>query len=356
MSDAPRTAINGLFVLALFYTLVWASDFLIPVVAAVIGSLILSAPRRYLADIGVPPIVTAFGVTILIIVGIGYGTTKLAEPATKFIEEIPELVEDLRSQVGVRGGIVEAAEDAVQATEDIVSGTDEGATDVRVVADSTVATTVLGVAPNLFAMITFALGLMFFLIAAGDDFLRKTVESYGSFRDKRKAIATVHLLEQRLGQYLGSITLINAGLGLAVGLAMWMWDVPNAVSIGVMAMLLNFMPFIGAVLGACIAGLMTFSSAGSLWEVMGVFGTYMALTSLEGQFITPMLLSRRLRLNTTFVFLAVAFFAYIWSIIGMIMAVPILIFTKTICDEVPGLQGIGRFLGDEVARPQHQTT
>lgn len=347
MTSQSKIPLNGLFSLALLYTLVLASDFLIPLAAAIIGALIFSAPRRALLRYGIPSFVTALFATTAMIFAIGYGTSQLAAPVISFVNQVPDLVDELRAQIGVKSGLVAAAEDAYEATQEMVSPESDTATDVRVVANSTVAGTILGFAPNILAKVGFGLCLMFFLISSGDGFATKIIESLRSFSDKRRALTTMRLIESRLGHYLGSITLINALLGLFVGFAMWIWGVPNAAGIGLMAMLLNFIPFLGAVIGAIVAGLIMFSQTESLWNVFGVFGTYMALSSLEGNFVTPMFLGRRLRLNATFVFLTVTFFAWIWSVVGMIMAVPLLIVVKTVCDEIESLSGIGRFLSNE---------
>ncbi len=100
-------------------------------------------------------------------------------------------------------------------------------------------------------------------------------------------------------------------------------------------------------MGATIAAAVAFVSLDGTWAAAGVFVTYVVLTSLEGQFITPLAISRRMRLNTTVVFLSVAFFAWIWSVMGMVVALPILIVVKIVCDETETLQTVARFLGDE---------
>ncbi len=116
---------------------------------------------------------------------------------------------------------------------------------------------------------------------------------------------------------------------------------------GVIAFALNFIPFLGAVAGGAVfAALAAYSEFQALWPTVGVFLTYVVLTGTEGgQLITPKLLSNRLKLNTTVVFLAVAFFAWIWSVIGMIVAVPILIVVKIVLDEIEATRRIGAFLG-----------
>ncbi|WP_324754962.1 AI-2E family transporter [Roseovarius sp. Pro17] len=131
---------------------------------------------------------------------------------------------------------------------------------------------------------------------------------------------------------------------------------PSAVVFGVMAFGLNFVPYLGGLLGAAIAAAVAFVSLNGVWPAAGVFAAYIALTAVEGQLITPLLISRRMRLNTTVVLLTVAFFAWIWSFMGMIVALPILIVVKVACDETTSLHTIGRFLGDiDDAKPRSDT-
>ena len=192
----------------------------------------------------------------------------------------------------------------------------------------------------------FALILLFFLVASGDLFLMKMLQSFERFSDKRRAVVVMKAIEDRLGYYLGGIALINAGLGVVIGAAMYLWGLPSAIVLGFMAFGLNFVPFLGGLMGATIAAAVAFVSLDGTWAAVGVFVTYIALTSIEGQFITPMAISRRMRLNTTIVFLTVAFFAWIWSVMGMVVALPILIVIKIICDETQSFATLGRFLGD----------
>lgn len=149
---------------------------------------------------------------------------------------------------------------------------------------------------------------------------------------------------------LGGIAIISGVLGLSIGVTMYLWGVPNAIALGIMGFTLNFAPFLCAVAGASIAALIAFVSLDTGWGAIGVFTTYMALTSIEGQLVTPVMIARRMQLNTPILFLIVAFFAYIWSVVGMVVAVPVLIVTKIVCDEVDGLKAIGQFLGDSSVR------
>ncbi|MFQ6551905.1 AI-2E family transporter [Aestuariibius insulae] len=341
--DVP---IIGIFCLLLLQALVWASDFLIPVTAACLGYFVLNKPRRFLATVGIPPVVSAALFTAILTALIALLLVQLSAPAAQFIEDLPSLMAQIKQKLSAAGGTLEAINDATVAAEEIIDSQDAETVEVEIVSDTGIASALFSMAPGFLSRILFALILLFFLVASGDMFLAKAVQSFDRFKDKRRTVEVVHTIEERLGYYLGGIAIINAGLSVAVAIAMTIWGLPNAVIFGFMAFGLNFVPFLGGLMGATIAAAVAFVSLDIAWATAGVFLTYIALTSVEGQFITPLVISRRMRLNTTIVFVFVAFFAWIWSIIGMIVALPILIVIKIACDETQSLQTLARFLGD----------
>lgn len=345
-SKRLELAAIGIFCILLLQTLVWASDFLIPVTAAFLGYFVLNRPRRWLAKAGVAPAVSAGLFTAILAAFIVVLLVQLSAPAAQFIEDLPSLMEQIKEKLSASGGTLEAINDATVAAEEIIADQGAETVAVEVVSNTGVAATIFSMAPGFLSRILFALILLFFLVASGDMFLSKAVQSFERFSDKRRAVEVLHAIEDRLGYYLGGITIINAGLGIAVAIAMSLWNLPGAVLLGFMAFGLNFVPFLGGLAGATIAAAIAFVSLEGTWAAAGVFGTYILLTSIEGQFITPVVISRRMRLNTTVVFLSVAFFAWIWSVMGMVVALPILIVLKIACDETQSLQTLARFLGD----------
>jgi predicted PurR-regulated permease PerM len=339
--------VTGIFVLLLIHSLIFASEFLLPVTSAILGAFILNAPRRGLERLGIKAPVAAAMFTIVIALVLGMAGMALADPITSFVTDIPRLVEQTIRQLTGPGGLFEPLSHAAEATgEALTAAGEDEPMRVEVVDDGGIATSVVALAPGLLSQMVFALCLLFFLVASGDLFIQKAVQVADRFEDKRATLRTIREIEARLGAYLGAITLINAGLGVAIGLAMWWWQLPSPWLMGMMAFALNFVPFVGAVIGAFIAGIIGFVTFDDAWIGLGVLGTYYALTAFEGQFVTPSLLGQRLKLNITMVFLSVAFFAWIWSVMGMVVAVPMLIVAKVICDSIPKLRKIGLFLGD----------
>ncbi|MEF9604012.1 AI-2E family transporter, partial [Paracoccus sp. PXZ] len=219
--------------------------------------------------------------------------------------------------------------------------------EVNATPETSTLASVLNLGPALVGQVIFTLFLLFFLISSGDLLYLKIVQSFDSMREKRAAYLALREIEDSLGAYLGAITLINACLGLAIGLAMWAWGMPSPVLFGLAAFLLNFIPYLGSVTGIIIATLVGVFVFDDLFAPLMVGLTYLAITALEGQLITPYFVSRRLQLNTVVVFLTVALWAWLWSVIGMIVAVPLLVVMRVLAEHIPGLQKFGNFLAGE---------
>jgi len=294
----------------------------------------------------VNPVMSATLFTAILASLIAILLVQLSAPTADFIEDLPSLIESIKLKLAASGGALEAINDATVAAEDMIADQDDETVAVEVVSNNGIAATIFSMAPAFLSRILFSLILLFFLVASGDMFITKTVQSFDRFSGKRRAVEVLKSIENRLGSCLGGIALINAGLGIAVAIAMYLWGMPSPLIFGFMAFALNFVPFLGGLMGATISAAVAFVSLDGTWAAAGVFATYIVLTSIEGQFVTPLLISRRMRLNTTVVFLAVAFFAWIWSVMGMVVALPILIVIKIACDETESLKTVGRFLGD----------
>ncbi len=347
----------GIFIVILVVALVTAASFLIPVTAAILSYFVFSRPRRMLERLGLPNMVIATFFTSILFVIVGVAIAWFAEPVANLIDDMPGLMQEMQVKLGDSNGTLAKVNEAAKAIDDAVSNADKSpAMEVAVVPETSTSLTILTMAPKVLSQVIFAIFLTFFLIGSGDFFALRTVQSLPKLQDKRRAVEIIKTIEDRLSRYLGGITIINAGLGLSIGAAMYLWGVPNAIALGAMGFALNFVPFLGAVAGASIAALVAYVSLDTGWEAVGVFATYMVLTSLEGQIVTPLVIARRMQLNTPILFLIVAFFAYIWSVVGMVVAVPVLIVLKIVCDEIDGLKPLGHFLGDSTVRTRRSAT
>lgn len=336
-------ALTGIFIFLAFAALAAGRAFLMPVTLAILLFFVFVPLRRRLDRQGVPPSLSAGGVVMLLIATIGVLATLLSGPAGQLIDDLPMITGRLQAQFEALRGTFGAIETALSRM--------PGEEGEAPVSGAEALLAVLSATPTLLAQTSLVLFLLFFLLASGDLLYLKIVQSFDNLRDKRRAYTALREIEDSLGSYLGSITLINAGLGLSIGCLMWLWGMPSPVLFGTMAFLFNFVPYLGAVAGTMIATLVALLSFPG-FQVPALVGlSYFALTTIEGQLVTPYFVSRRLQMNAVVVFLAVAMWAWLWSVIGMIVAVPVLVVASVICDHVPGLEKIGNFLWGEDPAP-----
>jgi predicted PurR-regulated permease PerM len=196
------------------------------------------------------------------------------------------------------------------------------------------------------AVIVVTIILLYFLLASGNLFLQKLVRVLPRFQDKRTAVTIVHQVEKDISLYLLTVTMINAGLGVAVGTAMYGLGMPNPVLWGVMAGCFNFIPYLGAITSAVVLTLVASVTFDQLAHIIVVPVVFAALTSLEGMIITPTVLGKRLSLNPVAIFIWLLLWGWLWGIPGTLLAVPLLAVIKIMCDNIAPLAPVGEFLGD----------
>jgi predicted PurR-regulated permease PerM len=138
---------------------------------------------------------------------------------------------------------------------------------------------------------------------------------------------------------------MNAGVGLATGLASYFCGLSDPVLWGTLAFLLNYVPIVGPLFGVgtvLVAGLLTFET---LWQASLPAGIYLVIHFIEGQTITPALLARRFTLNPALVIVSLVFWYWMWGVAGALLAVPMLVTFKVVCDRIRPLMALGHFIG-----------
>jgi predicted PurR-regulated permease PerM len=337
-------SITGLFVLALFYTLYFAQAFFLPVVLAVLLDFLLSPLIRALKQARVPePLGAALVIAVLLGVAGGavYG---LAGPAKEWVAKLPGSVREAQDRLEKLRKPVEqvskTAEQVEQATK-----METGKTPEVVVKGPTLSERLFGTTQTVLTGLLEVIILLYFLLAAGDLFLQKLIKVLPQLRDKKKAVAIARETEASISTYLVTVTLVNLGLGLAVAAVMFLLKMPNPLLWGALAALAEFIPYLGAtavVAVLTLAGLVTFEQIG---HALLVPGAYLVVNLLQSQFITPLILGRRLTLNPVAIFIGLIFWWWIWGVPGAFIAVPLIATFKIFCDHIEALAPIGEFLG-----------
>jgi predicted PurR-regulated permease PerM len=187
--------------------------------------------------------------------------------------------------------------------------------------------------------------LLYFLLASGDLFLRKLIKVLPTFKDKKRAVEIAREMEHNISTYLFTVTLINIGVGVAVGVGVWLLKMPNPVLWGALACVLTYIPYLGAMVGIGILSLAALLVFDDLGHALAVPAVYLVVSFLEGNFVTPLVLGRRLTLNPVVIFVGLLFWFFLWGIPGALLAVPTLAVFKIVCDHVDTLAPIGEFFG-----------
>jgi predicted PurR-regulated permease PerM len=175
----------------------------------------------------------------------------------------------------------------------------------------------------------------------GEDLLRKFVTVVPGWRQKRVTVDILRSIQNDISRYMLTITLINLGVAIATGLALyWIGLEPlDALLWGCVAGVLNFAPYVGPLVAAIaftLVGLVEFSSLGHALLVPGVF---LALHLVEGQFVTPLILGRRMAISPVILLLWLFLWGWMWGIAGLLLAVPMLVCFKIYCSRIEGMKG-----------------
>jgi predicted PurR-regulated permease PerM len=346
--------LTGLFILAVFYTMYFAQSLLIPIVLALLFNLLLAPVVRALKGyLRVPEWAGAALVLLGLAAGLIVAFYGLSGPAARWIDQLPFAVWEIEDKLGTLQEPIEEMRQAAKQVEEVAEGATAAPVEpggepqpVEVVVRSPSLTqTVLSGTAAVTAGLVVAVVLLYFLLASGDTLLRQAVTIAPRLRDKKRVVEIVREMEDDVSYYLLTISLINAGLGVAVGAAMFLLGMPNAILWGVMAAVLNFMPYLGALVGIGTVGLVALLTFDEPALIVLPPLTYFALTTFEAYFVTPSLLARRLTLNPVAVFLALILFTWMWGAAGALLAVPMLATFKICCDHVEALEPVGTMLG-----------
>jgi len=341
-------SLSGLFVLACLYTLYLGREFFLPVVLAFVLHFLLWPVVRGLAKLHIPEWLGAMIVIAVVLGGLAGLVWQLSGPVSEWIERTPELVQKL--QRGMRGFKSPVAQ-VTQATEQVRAMTDSTPEKGRQ-PPVTVALKAPGFGETLFtrgweflfsSMVL--LILLYFLLASGDLFLLKLIRVLPTLHDRKNAVQIAREIELSISRYLLTQALINAGLGACGALAFWWLGLPDPALWGLMGGLLNFIPYLGAASTIFVVSIVSAATFPTPSLMVLPPAAYFVIASVEGNFITPWVMGRRMMLNPVVIFIGLTFWGWLWGITGALLAVPLLVMLKIVCDRTESLAPVGEFLG-----------
>ncbi len=370
--DARTVSMVLLAVLAVFYTLYFAAEIVLPITLAIVLNLLLSPAMRFLTNrLRVPRLLAALLLIVVLFGVIAMLMFAISFPASEWIKKAPEAWPEIQKKVSGLAGPIEAVRHGLAQLQHFTeqggggagagSGGAMGAATPQAASSGggglpsgvgTVGGAILSGTKTFLGQVFTLVLILFFLLSAGDSLLHRLVEVLPSFADKRRAVEIAREIEGNISMYLATITVMNLLVGTLNGLQVWLFGMGAPLLWGTVAFLLNYIPILGPLTGVMIflvVGLLTFSSP---WFALVPAGVYLLIHVLEGETITPMLLAKRFTLNPLLVILSLFFWDWLWGVPGAFLSVPLLAVFKILCDHIEALTPIGHMLGESQTRPK----
>lgn len=344
LAEPRSAALWGIFLLLLLAALYAARSLALPVAFAALASLVLGPVVRALVRFRVPAPLTAAALLLLFLGGAGYGIVALSGPAAEWVKRAPEGVREAERKLRF---LREPVAQVSQATERVERATrlpGVQPTQTVVVQPRSLSDVALDQTQGFVSGLLMSAVLLFFLLSAPDGFLEKAVELAPRLQDKKRVVTAAREIEGEVSTYLLTTSMINAAFGAAVGVAMALLGVPNAILWGVLAALTNFVPYVGALaMAVVLAGVGILSFEGP-WRMFLPAGVFVLLNVVEANFVTPFVMGRRLTLNPAVVFVWVLLWSWLWGVPGGLIAVPMLAALKIVCQHAPSLAPLAHMI------------
>ncbi len=306
-----------------------ASAAVIPIALAVLFALVLSSPVEALHRKGLPRSLSAVLILMIFLGLIGLAVDQLWSPAQQWLSDAPRTVRIISQKLGPVARVlhrIDSITDRAGHLTDVSTGV-ASVPEKGSAAPSASGGLLLQTRSALVATMTVVVLTLFFL-AGGSPMLSRMTSALAGDLHSTHVLKVIDAVRSEVGRYYATIGLINVGLALATGLAMLALGMPNPILWGVLAGLLNFIPYLGSATTLVVLTVVAFVSFDGVGRVIMVAATYLGLATIEGQVVQPLLVGHRLDLSPVIVFLALWFGGWFWGVAGVVMAVPGLVALK----------------------------
>ncbi|HEY0222910.1 MAG TPA: AI-2E family transporter [Pseudolabrys sp.] len=316
---AAQAATIGIFIILLIAGLEFARPIFLPAVSAFVVTMMLGPLSTRAERAGVPTLVTAIVLWLLVIAALYGLIVLLSAPAVDWIGKAPDISRMMQEKLRLFDRPLAAMQDLRNA---LLPSDNKGGLGFDIMSIVQPAVTI--VTPAIGEVFIF-FGMLFFMLL-GRTRLRRVLVAFFDDREARlRTLKIMNDIEHNLTRYLSMVAMINISVGFAAGIIAFAVGLPNPIAWGLLGFIFNFIPYIGALLmeaGLFFVGLVTFPA---LTHVLIAPLVYAAFATLEGYFIAPSLIGRRLTLNPLAVFLSLVFWTWLWGPVGAFLAVPLLI-------------------------------
>jgi predicted PurR-regulated permease PerM len=363
-TDIRTLTLTVLAAIGLVLMLQYTQSILIPIVLGILMAYALEPFVTWLARVKVPRSIGAALVLMLLVGVIGGAAYSLTDEVMQIVAQVPEAAQRIQQRVRVHKkngngalqqvqkaatSLEQTAQEASQQTQ--VVKAPPGITKVQIVEPAFKSGDYLywggmGLVGALgqFAIILF---LVYFLLVTGDLYKRKIVKIAGPHLSQKKL--TVQILDDinlQIASFMRVQILTSVIVAVATMAALWYLGLNQWVVWGLAAGIFNSIPYLGPVLVSAGLGIVAFMQFDNVPRTIAVCVVAFAITSLEGFLLMPALMGRAARMNPVAIFVGLLFWSWIWGVWGAILAVPMLMMVKAVCDHIEELQPVGELLGE----------
>jgi len=306
----------------------------VPVALAVLFALLLSGPVEGLRRRRIPRTLSALLIVVIFLSIVGGTVDLLWTPAQAWLAAAPRTAQVIQRKLGPAARIMRRIDAVTNRAGHLTDGTANVAVATPVPSTSAAPDSgnlVIQTREFLLGFVTVGI-LTLFLLAAGPPVLARMSGAFASDEHAMRILRAIQAVRGELGRYYSTLALINVGLGATTAAAMWALGMPNPVLCGAVAGVLNFIPYAGSATTFSILTIVALVSFDDVGRVLAVAGSYLALATIEGQLVQPVLVGQRLELNPIIVFLALWFGGWFWAIPGIILAIPSLVALKVVAE------------------------
>lgn len=346
-SSDLSTPIHGLFALGVLYTLYLAHQIVLPIILAVLTSLLL-APlvKKAYVKWHVPRMVSSLLLVLMVLAGLAGVGVAVAMPALDWAGKAPEgisrlLVGDSTFKQQIER-VSRSAKEVEKSVEDLSEEEAEKPTTVVLQTESW-RSQLMTKARNGVAGLALALALTYFLLVGGDRLIRNLVRQLP--REQRKtALRITHDSQSQIAQYLGVLGLSNLVVGVTTGLMCWAVGLPDPAVWGIVAALARFIPYLGVILTIALLAVVSAISLDTLWMMAIAPLGYLGLTTVVGFFIEPWIHGFRMAINPVVIFVSIFFWGWLWGPVGVLLAVPLMTVIQVVLKQIPRLRPVYRVI------------
>jgi predicted PurR-regulated permease PerM len=328
---ASLTLIVGIgLIIALPFALREGAEFFMPVTAALVVAIALVPLLEWFERRGVPSRLSAGLCVIVFLAAAIFVIGSIVVPATDWVALIPHRIVKVRTALQPILDLYQNLDRFITRTAAQIEVNQAHARTVRIEEPNSFTSLLATSAPHLLIQLFFALLVIFFFLAGWTAMRKRTIVSRGSFEGALTTARVIQQVVDATSTYLGTITLINIGLGALTAGVLWLLGMPSPIMWGGIVAVLNYIPYLGPIASALLlflGGLMTFPD---VWGALLPPAAFLSFHLVEANFFTPMVVGHRLTISPLAILISLSFWAWIWGTTGALLAVPLLIILKTI--------------------------